>query len=86
MARDLTDETYYTAQMGSKIPVKWTAPEASMRESSYMVQYTNKYSLAILECNNEHSFLHDAMHCNLECVCIHDLFIKAKQPCSPVAQ
>ena len=29
MARDLTEETYYTMQPGSKIPVKWTAPEVS---------------------------------------------------------
>ena len=28
MARDLTDDTYYTVQSkGGKIPVKWTAPE-----------------------------------------------------------
>lgn len=27
MARDLMDDTYYTSQGGSKIPVKWTAPE-----------------------------------------------------------
>ncbi len=28
MARDLMDETYYTAQSkGGRIPVKWTAPE-----------------------------------------------------------
>lgn len=30
MARDLMDDTYYTAQGGSKIPVKWTAPEVCM--------------------------------------------------------
>ena len=29
MARDLTDETYYEVKNGSKIPVKWTAPEVS---------------------------------------------------------
>ena len=28
MARDLMNETYYTAQSkGAKIPIKWTAPE-----------------------------------------------------------
>ena len=28
MARDLMDETYYTAKTrGAKIPIKWTAPE-----------------------------------------------------------
>ena len=27
MSRDLADETYYVSR-GSKIPVKWTAPEA----------------------------------------------------------
>ena len=29
MARDLMDDTYYTSQTTSKIPVKWTAPEVS---------------------------------------------------------
>ena len=27
MARDLMDDTYYTATRGAKIPIKWTAPE-----------------------------------------------------------
>lgn len=27
MARDLMDDTYYTAHGGSMIPIKWTAPE-----------------------------------------------------------
>ncbi len=30
MARDLMNETYYTAQSkGAKIPIKWTAPEVN---------------------------------------------------------
>ena len=30
MARDLMDDTYYTATRGAKIPIKWTAPEVSV--------------------------------------------------------
>ena len=30
MARDLMDDTYYTATRGAKIPIKWTAPEVCM--------------------------------------------------------
>ncbi len=30
MARDLMDDTYYTAS-GGKIPIKWTAPEVSVQ-------------------------------------------------------
>ncbi len=32
MARDLTDDDYYTSS-GGKIPVKWTAPEVSFVSS-----------------------------------------------------
>ena len=28
MSRDITDDNYYVATEGAKIPVKWTAPEA----------------------------------------------------------
>ena len=38
MARDLMDNTYYMAQSkGGKIPVKWTAPEVSLKLFSILL-------------------------------------------------
>ena len=41
MARDLMDDTYYTAKTkGGKIPVKWTAPEVHPYTlGSYLCDY-----------------------------------------------
>ena len=37
MARDLVNDTYYTAKgKGGKIPVKWTAPEVYYRTTRIM--------------------------------------------------
>ena len=35
MARDLMDDTYYTATRGAKIPIKWTAPEVCRNNETF---------------------------------------------------
>ena len=39
MSRDLESENYYTSR-GGLVPVKWTAPEVSVKQSDYLFPYS----------------------------------------------